>query len=81
MTRRPPVHVDVQHLHELHATRMKTWHLPHGDDYEFDVVHRVLDWARGMKEEPIAHPHAQREMGMCLECDAAALVERWIGLG
>lgn len=73
----PPMHIDVTHLHELHAARLAAWGLPSGDAYEDDVVSRCLDWARGVKPEPIAHAHAIEETGVCLECDAAGLIAAW----
>lgn len=77
--RRRPIDVDMRGLHELHAARMATWELPHGDVHESDVVNRVVDWVRGVADRPTAHAHAHVEMGMCATCDAAALIEQAYG--
>ncbi len=75
---------DTQLL-RMHRRRLAAWDMADGpaeDEivrptyYERQVIdraERVLD-GRGYA---IAHPHQQKEMGMCEECDAAALVERW----
>jgi len=49
---------------------MNAWGLPVDDAYENEVVERALT-----PPTPELHAHAQEEMGMCSECDAAAILE------
>jgi hypothetical protein len=76
---KPPVWIDVRRLRELHARRLSAWGIPSDpeDDYATAVVERILQYQRELDDEPQAHPHQHEEMGMCLECDAAAVLESW----
>lgn len=73
---------DTQLL-RLHRRRLDTWGIAQGSaddpiirptDYEravIDEAERILDGTLYAD----SHPHAQREMGMCQACDAAAIAE------
>jgi hypothetical protein len=67
-------------VREIHRERMKPW-LGHGElpgdrEHEENVVRRVLGALAGDQEAPIAHSHALEEIGLCTDCDAAAILAR-----
>jgi hypothetical protein len=57
-------------LRAAHRARMGAWGLPFGDAYENAVIARAL-----ADPPPESHEHGHEEMGMCEDCDAAALLE------
>lgn len=47
-------------------------------EYEDICIERILDIKKRNKDIPVRHPHWFEEMGMCIECDSAALFEYWV---
>lgn len=72
-------------LLRIHRRRLATWGIAEGPAdvpiirptaYEsalLDRAERVLDG----QDYAIPHAHQQREMGMCIECDAAAIIDEY----
>lgn len=56
-------------VRDAHIERLRTWNIPVSERYADDVVRRVF-----ANPDLRSHEHAHREMGMCLECDAAEAV-------
>lgn len=66
---------DHRAIHMGQQRRMRAYGLEPREEYDLQVVRRVLDtWHRGVPR-PVAHPHAFEETGMCVECDAALLIQ------
>lgn len=72
-----PFHIDIRSLRDLHRARLGAWGVPWALPYEDEVVLRIERYVRGLADEPIDHEHSIYEIGMCLECDAAAVLELW----
>lgn len=53
----------------MHKQRMINYEIPYSKCYEDEVIYCILKRI-GIEQ----HPHALEEVGMCQECDAAALL-------
>lgn len=55
---------------------MKLYNIPYNKDYEDKVIKRILEYKKDIKnQKPIwTHLHWLEEVGMCVDCDAAALL-------
>lgn len=50
---------------------MKLYRIPYSKNYEDEVIDHIAKHKRNIQ----FHSHALEEVGMCLECDSAALLE------
>ena len=64
-----PIHLNIKDLRNMHKQRMENYEIPYSKLYEDQVIDCVLNRI-GIE----SHPHALEEVGMCPECDAAALL-------
>lgn len=67
----------VLRIRGIHERHMAAWNIPLNEDHTAEVVHRIVCWARGLEPAPALHSHEHEEMGMCIECDAAAVLHRF----
>lgn len=69
-----------ERVRDIHRERLKPWlghgTLPGDHEHEENVVRRVLGALAGDQDVPESHPHAREELGLCTECDSAAILER-----
>lgn len=69
-----------ERVRDIHRERLKPWlghgTLPGDREHEENVVRRVLGALAGDQEAPSAHSHAAEEIGLCTDCDAAAILAR-----
>ena len=70
-----PTWLDGDRLRQMHRERLGAYGIPAHDQHEDDVVDRVTRWFLGREGEPTSHAHSFEEMGLCVDCDAAALID------
>lgn len=71
---RSPLMTTRDELLRRHRTRLGAFGVRPDDGYDDEVIDLALRALRG-EATVRSHPHAGAEIGMCVECDAAALVE------